>query len=146
MLDKNYASRPELFITRFAVQPRWKNSGTTPVVNMKINVDFCETTKESPPDFSFRKNSQKFFLAPNATEPSEYFEVPQVRSIIDQSLTCLSQEPIVLIWGRADYEDIFGELHFIHWCYRLRLDDHKGDGLRATFIQWGDYNLSDFIK
>jgi hypothetical protein len=55
----------------------------------------------------------------------------------------VGDEPPVFIWGRADYDDIFGSHHFIEWCYRLRFERHTGERMSAGFIQWGDYNRSD---
>ncbi len=52
-------------------------------------------------------------------------------------------EPLIFIWGRADYEDIFKRKHFAEWCRRLRFDRHDGKTLHASFIQWGEYNRTD---
>jgi hypothetical protein len=69
--------------------------------------------------------------------------MPSAAAIVTWSLNPIGLEPPVLIWGRADYEDIFGRSHFVEWCHRLRLDRHDGKNMRAGFIQWGDYNRSD---
>jgi len=141
--SETYKSCPELFITRFAIQPRWKNSGNTPTKNMSIRVNWGGPEGTIPPEYVYRDMPQKVFLAPNSTELGELVEIPSVRALVDYGLTYRGDEPMVFIWGRADYEDIFGKPHFIEWCYRIRLEDHKREGLRAGFIQWGDYNRSD---
>ena len=51
-------------------------------------------------------------------------------------------EPLFLIWGQADYEDVFEDKHTTKWCYRVRLDRHDGKKLNATFIQWGGHNIA----
>ena len=52
-------------------------------------------------------------------------------------------EPFILIWGRADYEDVFQQKHFVEWCHRLRLSRTGGEKMSAGTFQWGDYNRSD---
>lgn len=50
---------------------------------------------------------------------------------------------MILIWGRADYEDVFDKPHFVEWCYELRFDMYDGKRLSATFIQIGNHNRTD---
>jgi hypothetical protein len=142
-LPKIYQSSPELFIARFAVQPKWKNSGNTPTKNMNIHVNWQGPEGGIPPEYVYKTDPQKVFLAPNSTELGEVIEIPSIKALVDFGLTKIGVEPMVLIWGRADYEDIFGTPHYVKWCYRIRLENHKGEGLRAGFIQWGNYNRSD---
>lgn len=147
-LPEEYKSRPEFYITRFAVQPRWKNSGNTPVRNMSIRVNWLGPRGPEEvifPDYEFRDGSTtRIFLGPNAIEPSEFIEIPSVQELVNWGLNPTRVEPKVFVWGRADYADIFGRNHFVQWCYCIRLEDHKGEGrIRAGFIQWGDYNSSD---
>ena len=49
----------------------------------------------------------------------------------------------MFVWGRADYEDVYGTPHFVQWCYNVRFERHTVEKLRAHFIQWGEYNRSD---
>jgi hypothetical protein len=69
--------------------------------------------------------------------------MPQAARIVDYGVHREGVEPMVWIWGRADYEDIFGMKHFVEWCYQPRFDAHDGKRLRVTFIQWGDNNRTD---
>lgn len=42
-LPKEFRDHPDLYITRFALQPRWKNSGNTPTKKMSIRINWRET-------------------------------------------------------------------------------------------------------
>ncbi|HEY0257959.1 MAG TPA: hypothetical protein VGC39_10990 [Candidatus Methylacidiphilales bacterium] len=147
-----YQGREHLFITRFAVQPKWKNSGSTPTKHMVIQTDWRGPPGPVPPEYAYNGEPVPFFVAPYATERSEIFEMPGVGSLVEHGLGTVvgkdatitwGEEPLFLIWGRADYDDVFGRRLFVQLCYRLRLDAHDGKKLRATFIQWGDYNRTD---
>ena len=151
-LPANYREWPHLWITRFCVQPRWRNSGNTPTRKMMINVAFGynalidKSESINPIQYVYTASAKNIFLSPQAVTESEFVYIQGIQEIINYVVsknTIGNLEPIFLIWGRADYEDIFGKAHFIEWCYRIRLDDHKGKGLRATFTQWGEYNRSD---
>lgn len=140
-LPDSYEAFPNLYITRFAVQPRWKNSGNTPTRNMTIQTNWQVPDIERR--YTFVNEPVPFFIGPQAVEGSEFVEITGTQMIIDHSFNPIGDEPLILFWGRGDYEDIFGGKHFIEWCYRLRYEDHKGEGLRASFMQWGPYNRSD---
>jgi hypothetical protein len=140
-----HRSSPELAITRFALQPRWKNGGTTLTRNMTIQVDWRAPPGPVPPsEYSYRSKREPFFLAPMAIERGEVIEIPSAAAIVNWSMKPMGLPPFILIWGRADYEDVFGTPHFVEWCYRLRLSRpiHK-ERMTAQFVQWGDYNRSD---
>jgi hypothetical protein len=49
-LPEWYRSDPGLYITRFAVSPRWKNGGNTPTRNMTIQVNWRGPIASIPPD------------------------------------------------------------------------------------------------
>jgi hypothetical protein len=54
-LPQWYRSNPELYITRFALQPRWKNGGNTPTRKMTIQVDWRGPPGPVPPiDYVYR--------------------------------------------------------------------------------------------
>jgi hypothetical protein len=110
---------------------------------MSVQVDWGGPKGSIPPEYGYRKPAQLLFLAPKAAEGTPFFEVPTARALVDYGLgRRLGVEPHVFIWGRADYEDIFGKPHFIEWCHELRLEAHDGR-LRAGSFQWGEYNRSD---
>jgi hypothetical protein len=88
---------PRLYVTYFAIQPRW----------------------------------------------SEIFEMPGMNRVINDGIPGLGGNPMTFVWGRADYEDVFGRPHFTKWCYVLRFERHDGEKLRAHFIQWCDHNSTD---
>jgi hypothetical protein len=142
-LPERYKLDPDLFITRFAVQPRWKNGGNTPTRNMRIQVHSRGPSGPIPPEYLYRDAPVNFFLAPKAVEASNIIEIPEVKSLVDYGLNPVGAEPMVFIWGRADYEDIFEHKHFIEWCYHIRLERHRRERMQAGFIQWGDYNRTD---
>ena len=139
-----HRTHPELAITRFAIQPRWKNGGTTPTRNMTLQVDWRGPSEVPPPEYGYRSTPEPFFLAPMAIEPSEIIEIPTAAAIVNWSMKPIGDPPLILIWGRADYEDVFGVKHFVEWCYRLRLSRPvQGERMQASTIQWGNYNHSD---
>jgi hypothetical protein len=139
--------RPELHVTRFAAQPRWKNGGNTPTRNMTIEVDWRGPGLPLAHDFNYtsRWPRERFFLGPQAIEISNAIEMPGANALINDGHGPIDPwfEPMMFIWGRADYEDIFGHHHFTQWCYRLRFEAHDRRRLRAQFIQWGEYNRTD---
>ncbi len=141
-----HRSHPELAITRFALQPRWKNSGTTPTKNMRIQVDWQSPDRGPVPpiEYGYRGQANPFFLAPKAVEPSDVIDVPSAAAIVNWSMSPVGLCPLILVWGRADYEDIFGGTHFVEWCYQLRLSRPRTSApIRASMIQWGDHNRTD---
>jgi hypothetical protein len=139
------AERRSLYITRFACQPRWKNSGTTPTRNMKIRTHWRGPIGPVPPEYVYPNGPSAFFIGPNSTEYSEVIDLSGApQALVDYGFFNPGGiEPLIFIWGRADYEDSFGHPHFVEWCYRLRLERHDGKNMRAQFIQWGDYNRTD---
>jgi hypothetical protein len=144
LLPKEYRSDPDLYITRFAVAPKWKNGGATPTKNMTIKVNWCGPNGDLVLDYSYKKPPTQFFVAPQAVERSDVFEIPSARAIVDWSWHPFGDPPLILIWGRADYEDIFGRNHFVEWCYRVGFSrPYRRGRISASFTQWGDYNRSD---
>jgi hypothetical protein len=145
-LPERYKSYPELYITRFAVQPRWKNGGNTPTKKMTIQVDWRGPPAEVPPTKYVHRNPPiPFFLAPKAVERSSYFEIPPAPAIVDWQMTESGPEKMILIWGRADYEDVFGNKHFVEWCHKLRFSRPGAatERMSAGFIQWREHNRTD---
>ena len=51
-LPKRYNEHPELYITRFAVLPRWKNGGNTPTKGMTVHVNW--SGPGVTPDFKYQ--------------------------------------------------------------------------------------------
>lgn len=143
-LPDRYKSDPGIYITRFAAQPRWKNGGSTPTEQMIIQVDWRGPIGTIPPEYVYRQPPEPFFLAPMAVEPSPYIEMPGAQALINWANNPVGEPPMMWIWGRADYRDVFGKPHFIEWCYQLRLSRPiRKERMTAAFIQWGDYNRSD---
>jgi hypothetical protein len=147
ILPEPYRNDPGLFITRFSAQPRWKNSGTTPVKNMRISVNWRGPNGPIHPDTSDFTNTDDgvpFFLGPQATEPSDPIEMTGAMALVNWQWNPVPPCPKMFIWGRADYRDVFGQPHFTEWCYQLRLSRPiRSERMRAEFIQWGDYNRID---
>ena len=142
-LPEFYRNRRELFITRFAVQPKWKNGGNTPTRKMTIRIDWRGPLGPVPPDYVYRNPQEEFFLAPKASEPCMYIEMPGAQALIEYEMNHNGDKPMMFIWGRADYEDIFGQSHFVEWCRQVRFECHKGGKLGADFIHYGAYNRTD---
>jgi hypothetical protein len=140
-----HRSNPELVITRFALQPRWKNGGTTPTKNMTIQVNWRGPPGPVPPhEYNYKTAPEPFFLGPMAAEPSAVIDVPTAAAIVSWSMNPMGVEPFILIWGRADYQDIFGVKHFVEWCHRLRVSRPiRSERMQATTFQWGEHNRSD---
>jgi hypothetical protein len=93
--------------------------------------------------YVYRNAPRPIFLAPKSIETSDFISITGTQAIIEHGLTAQGAEPKFFIWGNAQYADVFGRQHFIEWCYRLRYDSYRGERIRASFIQWGDYNRSD---
>jgi hypothetical protein len=141
--DAFYKEHPYLKVTRFAAIPRWKNAGSTPTKRMAIEINYESPAKTIPPSYTYKTKSFPFFIGPNSVERSEPIEITGTQVFIDNVMNGLPDPPI-LIWGRAEYDDVFGGgPHFIEWCYRLRYEAHRGERLGAHFLQWGEYNRSD---
>ena len=140
----------DLFVTYFAWQPKWKNAGNTPTRNMRIRVaqQFFENGG-MPPEFDFvamLPSERNFFLGPHAIAGGEVITTNShfANMVINDGL---GSDALILVFGRADYEDIFGDTHFVEWCYKVRLwrpaVENRLGRLRATFIQYGPYNRTD---
>jgi hypothetical protein len=136
-----------LCVTRFAVIPSWKNEGSTPTKNMRINISFRGPDGSLPPDFPYKYggDSQPFFLAPKASAFSEPLQIPagHVNAIIANVNAGFGGVPKMFIWGRADYFDVFDKPHFVEWCFRIRFDRHDGKNLMVRFLHYGEHNRSD---
>lgn len=139
-----------LYVAYLAIQPKWKNSGTTATRNMEVQINLRGLTGPLSPDFGYpydhpMHTKQPLFLGPKSAEPSEAIQINPnfARQIINNGDPHSAEPPMMFIWGRADYADVFGENHFIEWCYRVRFERHVGERVRAYFIQWGEYNRTD---
>lgn len=143
-IPERYRDDPGLYITRFAALPKLKNAGNTPTRNMTVQMNWRGPNGTLPPEYTYDLAPRGFFLAPHATEVIGEIEIPPAGALIDWSFSPWGKPPpLILIWGRADYEDAFGGKHFVEWCRSLRFERHDGKEMRAGFIQWGDYNRSD---
>src|ERR1700683_989610 len=141
-----YRRHPDLWIARFAAQPRWRNGGNTPTRQLTVQCD-CQVFREGFPEgfgYPYRHAPAAFLLPPRAIEPGASLEIPPAQALIEYENSQVGVAPIILIWGRADYIDVFNNSHFIEWCYLLPLP-HPGPSERmsAQFIQWGSYNRAD---
>jgi hypothetical protein len=144
ILREPFRDDPGLFITRFAAQPRWKNSGTTPAENLTIRVDWRGPGSPLPVDFTYRADPVPFFLGPQAIEPSDCIEMTGAQALVNWQWNPVIPSPQMFIWGRADYRDVFGKHHFTEWCYQLRLSRPiRSERMSTQFIQWGEYNRTD---
>jgi hypothetical protein len=128
-------------ITSLLVKPRWRNSGTTPTRKMSILVNWTHWSGETLTGIGEYGEIQptKMFLGPNATEWSEAISIPG-----NVATAALKGTETINIWGRVDYEDIFGDTdpHFTEWCYRLQFTD-AGHEISIQFVAFSDYNRSD---
>jgi hypothetical protein len=142
-LPKRYKDQPELYVSRFAVLPRWKNGGRTATEDMRIQVNWRGPPGTIPPEYTYRNPAVRFFLGPQDVQHSDVVEIPSAMVLVEYAMNPVGVEPLIFIWGRADYKDAFGEPHFLEWCYKLRLERHqKGQRVAAHFIQWGEHNRS----
>jgi hypothetical protein len=146
-ISERYKHRaPDLHVTRLAVQPRWKNSGNTPTKNLTIRVNWKPPGGELDEDhYVFVGHEHKMFLGPSGIEGSQFIEMGnEINDLIDDGKGGFQGPvPKLFVWGRADYEDVFGKHHFTQWCYQFRPERHDGKTLRVGLIQWGPYNGTD---
>ena len=131
-----------LWVTRFAVQPRWTNSGTTPARNMVTETHWTLHPGDLPQDFpyDYPGGVKPLFIGPKAIVGGEAFELSRSNEAINNGM---EGGPSLYIWGRAGYDDVFGKRHFVRWCHRVRFHRFDGGRLKADYIQYGDYNDSD---
>ena len=95
-------------------------------------------------DFTYKDDPVPFFLGPQAIEASDVIEMTGAMALVNWQWNPVPRCPMMFIWGRADYRDVFGQSHFTEWCYQLRLSRPiRSERMRAQFIQWGDYNRTD---
>jgi len=133
----------ELDVRYFAVQPVWANTGNTPTQRMRIRVDWGDGNER--PVGNYREPWQEFFIAPKSTETSEFIEMPGLNELIQDGAAGVGgrRVPLRLIWGAAEYEDVFDKKHWLRWCYRIRASrPNPGQGLKITLIQHGDHNAA----
>jgi hypothetical protein len=144
LIPERYKDDPGLFLTRFAAQPRWKNGGTTPTKNLTIQIDWRGAGIPMQSTYTYREKPRPFFLAPQATQCGDYIDMPGGQALIAWAGNPVGESPMMFVWGRADYEDVFKRPHFVEWCYQVRFSRHiRSERLRAEFIQWGEYNRTD---
>jgi hypothetical protein len=144
--EKLKGREPALHVTRLAVQPRWKNSGNTPTKNLTIRVNWKPPGGELDENhYVFVGKEHKMFLGPSGIEGSQFIEMGnEINDLIDDGKGGFQGPlPKLFVWGRADYEDVFGKHHFTQWCYQFRPERHDGKNLRVGLIQWGPYNGTD---
>jgi hypothetical protein len=138
-----FRATPELYITRFAVFPKWRNGGSTPTKNMMVQVNWKYLPNMAMPGYIYSDAPTRMFVAPHATEIGREIVIPDVNTLIFWALNPTGEEPRILIWGRADYEDVFKRQHFLEWSRRISFHKRPGERLTALFIQWGDHNRTD---
>jgi hypothetical protein len=147
-----------LFPTYFSIQPRWRNAGSTPTKNMTTKVNWRPLEVALGPDFDFAytDRAERHFLGPKSIETSTFVEIPAIHATKAIAFKCgmplissvgtneyAAIYPSIVIWGRADYLDIFDKPHFIEWCYRTEFSCPDGKKLSASFTQCGEYNRTD---
>lgn len=141
-----YQRNPGIWITRFAAQPKWRNGGNTPTTRLTVQCDWRLFREGIPPDFDYpyREQPAAFLLPPRAMEISPILIIPPAMALVEWENNPVGIQPIILIWGRADYRDVFDKSHFIQWCYWLRFSRPiPAERMGAQFIQWGPYNRTD---
>ena len=128
-------------VIHLRVKPIWRNSGSTPTRNMYVRVQWTHHAVAEPaPNIGNFDGvyPTKMFLAPQAQEWTQAITIP--RDILER---VQDMEENVVIWGRADYDDIFdGTAHrFTQWCSQLVIEN---DGHPTVeFVPYGDFNGSD---
>lgn len=150
-IHRLYQQYPQLCVLSFAVIPRWKNAGRTPTKNMTIQVDWAPVVDDaeptttwgsSRPKFTYHLPPQPFFVPAGAVENSESVDIPLAQQIVTDRLIKLPSMPDlqIVIWGRADYQDVFNKHHFIEWCYQIQFSADSLNALRVNFIRWHEYH------
>jgi hypothetical protein len=131
----------------FSMQPRWKNSGTTETKDMKISARCGFFDGDPNPDFiGYEESPRQLFVGGNAVQLSRKVECAigaAMQVVMLANGTPLKggfSNPILLIWGRADYWDIFCKGHSVEWCYQIGFTLTKAKELIATFTQYGEHN------
>lgn len=123
----------------FSFAPKWKNSGDTPTRALTLSVE-CQVHKgDLPVDFTYPYASPpvRAMIGPKANEWSLPMEI-----IPNTANSVLSGETNLYVWGRADYEDVFGNPRFTLACYRVIIGCRDRE-IQARFILHGSYNRTE---
>jgi hypothetical protein len=73
-----------------------------------------------------------FFLAPMAIEAGEVIHIPTAAAIVGWSMNQTEYLGPSSFWGRADYEDAFGEMHQLRLSRNVALDHLANPALEPT--------------
>lgn len=124
----------------FFYEPRWENSGTTPTRKMIVCTNWTHQAGDLAPDFAYEDGKpETMFLGPRSIMPSNVICIPP-----DVIRAAIADETRIYIWGRTEYEDIFGQSHWMRFCYRLHVEDIRAERFgwrhRTTY---GRYNGTD---
>lgn len=139
-----------LIFSRFILTPKWRNSGTTPTKQMTISLQWTRTTSDEPLQFpvSYIKeptsqvHTQSLFIGPQSITLSQTINIPLGDNVVGTTLDlfkCGNEK--IFIWGKVEYEDVFGKKHVSESCYYLQfIINSIYEPILINYIQSGSQN------
>jgi hypothetical protein len=129
-------------ISNFIIVARWKNSGDTPSKNLTISLNVLYVEGDVPPNFNFLfpPPPLRTLIGPKANEWNSPILIPD-----PEANEAFKGRTNIYVWGRADYQDIFGNTprRFTEFCYRIYFHPIHNE-VKVQFVPYGDYNKSDY--
>ena len=114
----------------YAIAPTFQNFGGTRTAHFVgwTNVRFFEG--KIPENMDFNKPADKIDLAESVIGPNSIYQFQPITVSIDQIEKAKRQEGTILLWGHAEWSDIFSpeKMHQIGLCFGLNPSDHTTDG------------------
>lgn len=137
-------------ITSCTLQPVWQNAGTTPTRHGRAHVNWRYFERSIPNDFDFADFDEMgnrvlaydsylpLVLGPKAQSFSPLMAIDTATLGMVRDL-----KGRVLIWGWAEYDDVFAEgRHRTEFCYQMTITGAGAAG-RVGFVQYRRFNGVD---
>jgi len=148
--DKGHLVSSSLVISRFRLIPKWKNNGTTPTKKMTVSLQWIKTEFNNPPIFPIHNKNelassvytQSLFAGPKSTALSTVLEIPLGDDLVGTVIDPFKfGNRKLFIWGKVEYEDVFGKKHASESCYYLQfIMNSIYEPIIISYIQTGEQN------
>jgi hypothetical protein len=133
-IPQNYKNDSDLYITRFAIQPIWKNSGSTPPINMKINLDWWIPPGIFPAEFGYKKEPRDFFVPPQGTEGSDFIEITGTQVLVDRGMGFLfGTENLIANMGKGRLQGCLRKMPFYLMVLSAPIRSDRDENARALY-------------
>lgn len=127
------------------LQAIWINAGSTPALGVRMNVNWRESDMGPPPD-DFLYEESKAYSSPDAMPVGPgCHSLSRAPNISDQVVRSVRrQERTLLVWGSANYHDIFHrtKVRRTEFCFQLKIEAADGK-MGVAFLPFGPHNGMD---